>query len=140
MAEVAVGKDIMAYCGKCEGGRWHVIVSMLDIKTVAKVQCNTCKGQHKFKDPTMATTAKKSTATKATKSKVKAANMSVADLWMQEMSNAARKSQPYSIRAKFSAGDIIDHTSFGPGIVQSVKDDRIEVVFRDEIKNLVHNK
>jgi hypothetical protein len=59
---------------------------------------------------------------------------------MKEMSNAVKKSQPYSIRSKFVAGDIIDHTNFGPGIVQSVKDDRIEVVFRDEIKNLVHNK
>ena len=41
---------------------------------------------------------------------------------------------------KFHEGDIIDHTKFGPGIVEKVVDDKIEVIFRHEIKTLVRNK
>ena len=37
-------------------------------------------------------------------------------------------------------GDVIDHVKFGPGIVEKVVDDKIEVIFRHEIKTLVHNK
>jgi len=41
---------------------------------------------------------------------------------------------------RFNEGDIIDHVKFGPGIVEKVVDDKIEVIFRHEIKTLVHNK
>ena len=56
------------------------------------------------------------------------------------MSNTKKKSTPYAMDHKFAEGDIIDHVKFGPGIVEKVVDDKIEVIFRHEIKTLVHNK
>ena len=66
--------------------------------------------------------------------------ISVSELWMEKMSSTKKKSTPYAMDANFVKGDIIDHSKFGPGIVEKVVDDKIEVIFRHEIKTLVHNK
>jgi hypothetical protein len=138
MSQLTVGKDVLSYCTKCKLNLGHTIVAMKDAKHIAKVKCNTCGSLHAFKDPSQSSkqnkTRTKSTA--AAPSKV----ISVSDLWMEKMSNTKKKSMPYAMDGKFVEGDIIDHVKFGPGIVEKVVDDKIEVIFRHEIKTLVHNK
>jgi len=137
MSQLTVGKDVLSYCGKCKLNLGHTIVAMKDAKSIAKVKCNTCGSLHGFKDPSHAKLSKTRTKkTSSAPSKV----VAVADLWMEKMSNTKRKSTPYTIDSKFIEGDVIDHTKFGPGIVEKVVDDKIEVIFRHEIKTLVHNK
>jgi hypothetical protein len=111
---------------------------MKDHKHIAKVKCNTCGSLHAFKDPSMSSKQNKTRTKKTgiTPSKV----ISVSDLWMEKMSSTKKKSTPYAMDFKFNVGDIIDHVKFGPGIVEKVVDDKIEVIFRHEIKTLVHNK
>lgn len=136
-SQITTGKDVLSYCGKCKLNLSHTIVAMKDEKTFAKVQCNTCKSVHAYKDPSMSNASKTRTrTTKKAPSKV----MSVSDLWMERLNKTTSKSQPYTISSKFKEGDLIDHVKFGPGIVQSVKDNTIEVVFRHDIKTLIHNK
>ena len=137
MSQLTVGKDVLSYCSKCKLNLGHTIVAMKDTQTIAKVKCNTCKAIHAFKDPSQSKT-KQTRARKSASSSTKI--VSVSDLWMDKMSNTTKKSTPYSVRGKFFEGDIIDHVKFGPGIVEKVVDDKIEVVFRHEIKTLVHNK
>ena len=132
---LGAGKEVLSYCGKCKLNLSHVIIVMKDSKNIGKVQCKTCGANHAYKDPS---TAKKKVARKkSTRSK----SVNVSDLWMEKISNATKKSQKYSIKTKFEIGDIIDHVKFGPGIVEGTKDgDKIEVMFRYEIKTLIHNK
>ena len=47
---------------------------------------------------------------------------------------------PFNIRTKFEVNQKIDHPKFGPGFVQSVLIDRMDVMFSDELKTLMHNK
>jgi hypothetical protein len=138
MSQLTVGKDVLSYCTKCKLNLGHIIVAMKDSTHIAKVKCNTCGSLHSFKDPSLSSKQNK-TRTKArgiTPSKV----ISVSDLWMEKMSNTKKKSTPYAMDSKFNEGDVIDHVKFGPGIVEKVVDDKIEVIFRHEIKTLVHNK
>jgi hypothetical protein len=111
---------------------------MKDSKHIAKVKCNTCNTIHAYKDPSTSSKQNKTRTKKSegTPSKV----ISVSDLWMEKMSNTKKKSTPYTMDGKFHQGDVIDHSKFGPGIVEKVVDDKIEVIFRHEIKTLVHNK
>jgi hypothetical protein len=111
---------------------------MKDVKHIAKVKCNTCGTLQAYKDPSVSSKQNKTRTKKTsmTPSKI----ISVSDLWMEKMSSTKKKSTPYAMDAKFVQGDIIDHTKFGPGIVEKVVDDKIEVIFRHEIKTLVHNK
>lgn len=137
MSQLTVGKDVLSYCSKCKLNLGHTIVAMKDTQTIAKVKCNTCKTMHAYKDPSQSKT-KQSRVRKATALSTKI--VSVSDLWMEKMSSTTKKSTPYSVKGRFLEGDIIDHSKFGPGIVEKVIDDKIEVVFRHEIKTLVHNK
>jgi hypothetical protein len=138
MSQLTVGKDVLSYCTKCKLNLGHTIVAMKDSKHIAKVKCNTCNTIHAYKDPSTSSKQNKTRTKKSegTPSKV----ISVSDLWMEKMSNTKKKSTPYAMDGKFHEGDIIDHTKFGPGIVEKVVDDKIEVIFRHEIKTLVHNK
>lgn len=135
MTGYSVGKEVLSYCGKCKLPLAHIITVMKSAKTIAKVECKTCKTTHAYKDPAVSSTTKR----KATE-KTRAKTVSVADLWMEKMGQAKSKSKPYTIKTGFDLGDIIDHKKFGPGIVDQVQDDKIEVIFRFEIKTLVHNR
>jgi DNA-directed RNA polymerase subunit M/transcription elongation factor TFIIS len=139
MSQLTVGKDVLSFCTKCKLNLGHTIVAMKDAKSIAKVKCNTCGTQQSFKDPSTSSNKQSKTRTKKTSSKPSKV-ISVADLWMEKMSNTKKKSTPYAMDGKFVVGDIIDHSKFGPGIVENVVDDKIEVIFRHEIKTLVHMK
>lgn len=137
MSQLTVGKDVLSLCTKCKLNLSHTIVAMKDSKHIAKVKCNTCGTMQAYKDPTQSKANKTRTKKSiSTPSKV----VSVSDLWMEKMSSTKKKSTPYAIDHKFVVGDIIDHVKFGPGIVEKVVDDKIDVIFRHEIKTLVHNK
>lgn len=140
MSQLTVGKDVLSYCSKCKLNLNHTIVAMKDSQTIAKVKCNTCKTMHAFKDPSQSKTKQTGTRIKKVSTQSASKMVSVSDLWMDKMSNTTKKSTPYSVKTRFAVGDIIDHSKFGPGIVEKVVDDKIEVVFRHEIKTLVHNK
>ncbi|MCO4755165.1 MAG: hypothetical protein KC478_11840 [Bacteriovoracaceae bacterium] len=137
MSKYAAGKEVLSYCGKCKLTLTHIIVSMKDVNTIGKVECRTCKGTHAYKDPSSKTKkVRKKSSIPGGRSK----SMSVNDLWTQELSKAKGKPKAYSIRESFEVGDLVDHKSFGPGIVQDHVDGKIEVLFQHEIKTLVHNK
>lgn len=138
MSQLTVGKDVLSYCTKCKLNLGHTIVAMKDSKHIAKVKCNTCNTIHAYKDPSTSSKQNKTRTRKSEGSPSKV--ISVSDLWMEKMSNTKKKSTPYAMDNKFQEGDIIDHSKFGPGIVEKVVDDKIEVIFRHEIKTLVHNK
>jgi hypothetical protein len=137
MSQLTVGKDVLSLCSKCKLNLGHTIVAMKDTKHIAKVKCNTCGTIQSYKDPSQSKANK--TRTKKTSS-VPSKVISVSDLWMEKMSSTKKKSTPYAMDGSFVPGDIIDHVKFGPGIVEKVVDDKIEVIFRHEIKTLVHNK
>ncbi len=83
--------------------------------------------------------AKKKKTTK--KRKTKSSAQSVNDQWVEGIATSETDSRSYSIRNKFEIGEIIDHKTFGRGVVKShVDNEKIEVIFETEIKTLVHGK
>ena len=138
MTSISAGKEVLSYCGKCKLPLGHIIVSMKDTATIGKVECNTCHAVHMYKDP--ASKAKKVKKKTTSKRKSSKKSISVGELWTEEMGKIRGKAREYSIREKFIAGEIIDHKKFGPGIVQALIDDKIEVLFQHEMKLLVHGK
>lgn len=139
MKELGVGKEVLSYCNKDKSALAHIIVSMKDDHTIGKVECKTCHAVHAYKDPSKVK-GRKSTK-KTSKGKTRATKLSNSDQWLEAVNNSKAKSQPYSTKDKFEADDIIDHPKFGPGVVTKLIDDnKVEVIFRHEIKTLLHNK
>ena len=140
MSDLSAGKEVLSYCSKCKLTLAHTIVVMKDAVHIGKVTCKTCDGTHAYKDPSTVKAKRKSSSVKKRTTAAKA-KMSVADLWLEAVNNSTAKSQGYSIKSKFIKGDIIDHPKFGPGVIERLIDsDKIEVIFRHDIKTLIHNK
>jgi len=131
-SSLGAGKEISSYCGKCQLKLAHIIMSMHDSKTPHKVQCKTCNSTHLFK----------SSAPRAAATKKAAPSRSANELWGNAMKIAgAKPKKEYTLRGKFTVGDVIQHPTFGVGFVQSnLSNEKIEVLFQDDFKNLVHGK
>jgi len=152
MSELGVGKEVLSHCNKCKLTLAHIIVTMKANDKAStrlgmipdKVMCKTCKGTHNFKDPS-APLVKKVAAVKTPGSKspsrASKSSISQAEHWMQSMNKISKASKEYSIKGNYEIGDIVAHPNFGPGVVERVVDNnKIEVLFRDETRTLIHRK
>jgi len=143
LANNETGKDIDSYCGKCKMTLAHVIVAMNGTKVV-QAQCKTCYATHAYRaDP--ATRVKKAASTRAgsgTRTAKAAKPQFTAtefDVVMSQRNIA--KAKRYGIRETFITTDVIDHKKFGLGaVVTNLEDDKIEVLFRDGPRVLVHSR
>lgn len=144
--KLAAGEDIDSKCLKCKDVTNHTIIAMAE-KEVAKVQCNVCGARHKYRPPKP---AKKTPAKKGPAAKKKAAANRAATRAAKEKKAAAAHfdgllkdrntatAQPYAMTAAFRENDLIDHPSFGLGlIIQEIRPNKIEVTFKEGNKILI---
>ncbi len=131
-----VGGDTLSFCTKCRMELAHVIVSMLDGKP-SKVQCKTCKGVHKYKLTGNAVPIRK---TGTSRSSAPKQVIRVAELWEQKMSKkTSADSFPYQATHTFLVGQVVQHPTFGLGLVEEMRSPtKMAVLFRDGEKILVH--
>ncbi len=137
---IRVGGEIDAFCTKCDLNLAHTIVAMIGPKVV-KVKCNTCGSDHQFRGeqplvkPQSFSAPKKAAGPKAPK----AAAIAVA--WEDRFRGFdLSRAKKYSAKERFSVDDVIDHPIFGLGLVTAIRDDKVEVSFKQEDKVLVHGR
>lgn len=135
-----VGGDALCFCTKCKMDLAHVIVSMVGTRP-AKVQCKTCKSERRYRDSS--NRSRSVAEILGTKPKRKVANTvaKMNEMWETKIAEAKGKgTRPYATSDVFATGDVIEHGQFGVGIVEVVKpNNKIDVLFRGEIKTLIHN-
>jgi hypothetical protein len=133
-----VGAEIEAYCGTCKEERTHTIMAM-DGDIVRRVTCSMCGGTHNFKRKEAAATA--ATGASSDAPKTKRATSSRRTKEGQAFSiDMSRPQKAYDMNHNYSAGDIISHPKFGPGLVEtSLPPNKIEVRFQEGKKMLLHN-
>jgi hypothetical protein len=136
-----VGQEIAAYCGKCKDERSHTVAAM-DGETVKRVTCSSCGGTHNYK-LAPAATAKSSTTTtgegdaRTAKKRASSRRSKEGDAFSID---PKRPVKPYDMNNTFSAGDVINHSKFGLGAVEtSFPPNKIEVRFQEGKKLLLHN-
>lgn len=122
--EYSAGDNIASRCTKCKLVLDHVIVAMTG-NVIAKVKCQTCKSTHKFKDPSEPVKVRTPRAKKST------GDLSAAT-WESALADAKGKEHAYSMVAKYRIGDIVDHQTFGKGIVRKLHMNKCDVLFRDK--------
>jgi hypothetical protein len=159
-----VGGEIVSYCTKCKLDLNHVIHAMVG-EIPARVECFTCHSTHKYHEPKEAKSAAKAakalgsksngalTVVKASssnsetsfdappKTRTKAPPIDPAETWAALLKGKTVTAKSYTIASSFSVGDVIEHPSFGMGVVEKrLEPQKISVVFRDGAKNLVDNR
>jgi hypothetical protein len=124
-----VGGEVDAFCSRCQLLLAHTVIAMVGAVPV-KVECNTCRNVHRFRG---ATTATKTPAARKPRSPA----VSFDEL-MATQTGAPRR---YAASDLFAAGDVLDHATFGRGLVSGLKaPGKVEVTFRTGVKTLVHGK
>ena len=137
---MAVGQEIVCLCTSCKLELRHVIVAHKSGNSgpVAKVRCNTCKKTHSYRSTPQ---EKNPNAPKRERvAREKAVVIPIEVEWREQLrSKENSPSLPYVPSKDFKVGDVIDHPSFGAGVVKSLKDgNKFEAIFQRDVKVLIH--
>jgi len=132
--EIAAGKDVLSYCGKCKMPLAHTIISLTKKGTVDRCECNTCGAKHKYRDPDKPVKSRAKSATKKAKASPEA-------VWKKAVADAQGMAKSYAMTEEFSEGNLIDHAKFGIGVVEEVVvPNKIRVTFEQGEKVLIHKR
>ncbi len=127
----SAGKNIESYCGKCRLNLDHTIMAM-DGDAIAKVRCKTCGSSHKYRNPAEAQKVRKPRAKKG------AGEEATAEIiWQAGLAEAKGKESDYSMAARYRVGDVVNHNTFGKGIVMKLLANKCEMLFRDKERLMV---
>jgi hypothetical protein len=134
------GSEVDAFCNKCKLTLAHTILATVGDK-IARVQCNTCGSQHAYRGksaPAPRRTASGASRTAAGTALSSARQTITFEQLLQgrDVSSARR----YSPKDTYAKDDLVDHPSFGYGIVTSVRSDKVDVLFKSFEKTLVHGR
>lgn len=133
--KIEAGSEINSRCLKCKAVTNHTIIALVDGK-VAKVLCNVCGGQHNYRPEK----PEQARAPKTTRTYGVAARQAKVEAHFEELIAGRDPSAAltYDMTAVFKEGALLDHPTFGLGVViERVMPDKIEVLFRQGSKLLL---
>ena len=130
-----VAENVITMCTKCEMELNHVVVAHNEEGFVEKVKCYTCGTEHRYRPD------KKRTTRKTSKKTISTQEVDLTKTF-EELAEKfkEKKPLPYSMSGSFKNDDVIDHKTFGMGIVTGASRDRMEVAFSDGPRILVCNR
>ncbi len=133
---LTVGKSFYTECKKCATERYHMVLSMTNPET-AKIKCEVCGSQKtwKYKDPKKVVT-RKPAAAKVNKSQQAHQN----DYEEYSTKFASAQAKNYSVYEIFKKDEKLQHAKFGMGFIVKDYPEKIEVLFADEMKSLLHRR
>jgi hypothetical protein len=139
-----VGGEVVAFCTKCRMDLAHTIIAMDGTKP-ARVQCNTCNGQHNFRGKAVDAESKPLKAAKAAKTSKRSSEGKTKTERVRlsfEDQLAAKRGTPrlYSPKSAYLVDELVNHPTFGVGYVEGVRIDKVEIVFKSGTKTLIHGR
>jgi hypothetical protein len=138
---LSAGDIIEASCTRCRAILNHTIVAMVADRVV-RVECNTCHGIHNYRGPVE---KKEKTPAQSVQKKQAASRQSKKDPGVSEREEwealnptfDCNQAIPYDMNRKYRTNDLINHSTFGIGIVKNViPPKKMEVLFQLGIKLL----
>lgn len=153
MSLPTVAKSIYLECKKCGAERYHRVLAHTSTIT-AKVRCEVCGGSKVYKLPKVqersassssrssgSSVRRSSSSTGLSASRARSSASSHSDEYHTFLAaHASEAAQAYSMKTNYQNSDKVDHPKFGLGFVRATFPDRVEIVFKDEVKTLIHNR
>jgi len=143
-----VAKDVFTFCTKEKTDTWHVVMAHNSAGIVERVKCKACSSEHKYKrqNPLVvkASSSGSSFVRKVGQTKLSAAtksstvsSASLENTWLAGLKKWGQKPVlSYSPDQHFLVSDVVNHQIFGKGVVQSRRENRIDVLFNVGLKTL----
>lgn len=143
-----VAKSFFVFCSKCDADRYHKVLAHTSEKT-AKLKCEVCGSTKKYTLPRVqerksnsSAVARRAATARLAKPKVisesvrqSAHKNEYEKLMVQETSEHI-----YNTKMKFDKNVKLNHPKFGLGFIKDAFSDKIDVVFADEVRSLIHNR
>jgi formylmethanofuran dehydrogenase subunit B len=130
-----VAQNLITMCTKCEMELNHVVVAHDAGGIVERVKCLTCGSEHKYRPD------KKRATKKTSKKSISTQEVDLTKTFEKLAEKfKEKKPLPYSMSGSFKNDDVIDHKTFGMGIVISASHDKMEVAFSDGPRILACNR
>ncbi|MEN0057991.1 MAG: hypothetical protein AAGB31_04100 [Bdellovibrio sp.] len=137
-----VAKSIYVFCKKCDADRYHVVLAHTSA-TSAKIKCEICGSQKAYSLPKAQTRTGKpltGAAAKKREQTLSSRRSSHKNEYDMLMSNDKVTTAAYNMKQKFDKNTKLQHPKFGMGFIKDALTDKIEVVFEDEVRTLIHNR
>lgn len=138
----AVAKSFFAFCKKCDADRYHVVLAHTS-STSASIQCEICKSKKAYSLPKAQTRTGKpltGAAAKKREQTMSSRKSSHRNEYEMLMGNESAPTATYNMREQFKQNTKLNHPKFGVGFIKESLSDKIEVVFEDSVRTLVHNR
>jgi hypothetical protein len=122
-ATPAVGTDIRARCAICKRTQHHIITSILG-KKIDKIQCKVCSRSRKYRT--------QDGAEATAKRRLQEAAVPPEIMWKKLMDGSStKKTIVYTFDKQYRVHDLINHDTFGLGVVTSLPGpDKARVAFK----------
>jgi len=102
----------------------------------ARVECNTCHGQHNYRPGTAEARPAPSSSPRASTTTSSRTRISFDEILNQKQGTM----RTYSPKGTFVMDEVVSHPTFGRGFVSGVRPDKVEVTFRVGTKTLIHGR
>ncbi len=139
--KLCAGDIIEAHCTRCRTIFNHTIVAMVG-ERVVRVECNTCRGVHNYiqaktaAEPAPRAGVRKNAPASARAKKEPGASEK-AEWETLIAAQAEKRAVPYDMNGRFRLNDLVEHSSFGLGIVrQLVAPCKVQILFSCGVKLL----
>lgn len=146
MATHKVGGEVDAFCTRCKLSLAHTILAMVGTK-IARVRCNTCMGEHAYRsapgltDRPSASSSRSTSSSRATgASRAEKPEKVVISFEEQLAGKDIANAPKYSPKDTYQVDQVIQHPTFGLGLVTAVRGDKADIAFKSETKTLVHGR
>ncbi len=155
-----VAQEVLTYCTKEKTDTWHLVMHHNAKGIVEKVKCKACGSEHKYKLLNPAPPKKSATAPilihkadgstvrqgptspgREPSSKGSAKSDALEKTWFDGLKKWGDKPiVPFNSDTLFNVGEVFVHTSFGKGVVQARRENKIDVLFELGLKTLPSRK
>ena len=139
---VGVGGDVLTRCNKCELDLWHTVIAKVE-GLIRRVKCNTCKTEHSLRGEAKLPSHKR-VAAKAPMTTIVRVQNRVPKKPLSELLQGREEEEriPYSPSAKLAKNVLVQHPTFGVGIVTDLSGDKTKatVLFESGEKVLAANR
>ena len=137
---VKVGGEVDAFCGKCELTLAHTVHAMVGS---TPGQGGVQHLPRRAPLPARAGRRRGSAGARRRSARpARPAREKKVEITFEELlaSSASAAPVPYSPKRTFAVDDVVDHPTFGRGFVTAVRDGKVEITFRSDVKTLVHGR
>src|SRR6478672_4231307 len=123
-----VGGEVDSLCSKCKMSLAHTILAMVGTK-IARVRCNTCGGDHAYRTGSASAPTPRSSSSAGARASAAQEKLDKVILGFeaQLQDKDLTQAKPYNVRTAFAVGEVMSHPTFGYGIVNAVRGDKVDV-------------